>query len=95
MSPRDTKAIHGALTAKGFVHDPSGDHQAFHLYVGKKKMHINTHYSHSAKQCGDRILGLMARQLRLTGPLLRELIDCTLTGEGYIEILRGSGHIKE
>jgi hypothetical protein len=95
MSPRDTRTIHGALTAKGFIHDPSGDHQAFQLYVGKKKMHINTHYSHGAKQCGDRILGLMARQLRLTGPLLREFIDCTLTGEGYLEILKGSGHINE
>ena len=66
----------------------------FHLYVNGVRTRIRTRYSHSAKECDDYILGQMAKHLRLSRAQFEAFIDCTLSMEAYIEILRGMGAIK-
>jgi hypothetical protein len=65
----------------------------FQLCVDGEKVGIRTRYSHSADECGDGILKLMADQLMLTKPQLYALIDCEMSGEEYVEVLRELGEL--
>jgi len=94
MSPRPTRIIRNALIKKGFVQPEDTDHQVFHLFVNGEKVHIRTRYSHGARECDDFILGQMAKHLKLSRAQLDNLVDCTMSGEEYIEILRERGEIK-
>ena len=93
MSPRPVRKVRAAFLKKGFVLITDGDHQAFQLYVDGEKVGIRTFYSHGAKECDDYILGQMARQLRLSRAQFEAFIDCTLSMEAYIEILKKLGEI--
>jgi hypothetical protein len=46
-----------------------------------------------AQECDDYILGKMAKQLKLTRRQFDDLIDCTMTAESYLDMLRGYGEI--
>jgi len=94
MGPRPARIIRSSLTKKGFVQIADSDHQAFQLHVNGKKVSVNTFYSHGAKECDDYILGRMAKQLRLSRAQLDDLIDCPLSAEAYIEMLKEKGEIK-
>jgi hypothetical protein len=61
--------------------------------VDGERIHIHTYYSHGARECDDHILGRMAKQLRLSRAQLNDLIDCRLSGEAYVEILRERGEL--
>jgi hypothetical protein len=93
MSPRPAKTVRSSLLKKGFVQIKDGDHHAFQLYVGGKKIGIRTYYSHGAKECDDYILAQMARQLMLSRAQLNDLIDCQMSGEAYVEMLRNRGDL--
>jgi hypothetical protein len=93
MAPRAARTVRGALLRKGFVPIKDGDHQAFHLCVDGVRVGIRTHYSHGARECGDYILGLMSRQLLLTRSQMNALIDCQMSGEAYVEMLRERGDL--
>jgi len=94
MSPRPARIVQGSLCKKGFVRVTDGDHQAFQLYVNGKRTGISTYYSHGARELNDYILGSMAKHLRLSRAQFEAFIDCTLSMEAYIEILRAQGAIK-
>jgi hypothetical protein len=94
MSPRSTRTIRAALVKKGFVQQEDSSHQVFILFVGVEKKKIRTHYSHGAKECDDYILGQMAKQLSLSRTQLDALIDCQMSGEEYVKILRDIDVIK-
>jgi len=55
---------------------------------------IFTFYSHGTHECNDRLLGKMAKQLKLSRAQLDDLIDCTLGEEAYVKMLRERGEIK-
>jgi len=82
------------LTSKGFVEDETRHHRYFVLTIDGVESEIRTRYSHGAKECGDYHLGEMAKQLHLSRHQLDQLIDCSLSGDQYIEILKNAGHIK-
>jgi len=92
MSPRAARKIRSALAKKGFREERS-HHLYFRLYVNGEKTGICTYISHGAQECDDYILGTMAKHLMLTKAQLCAFIDCTLSMEAYIEILRGLGEI--
>jgi len=81
------------LLKKGFVQQEDAGHQVFHLFVDGVKTRIRTRYSHGAKECGDYILGHMAKHLRLSREQLNDLFDCVLGGDAYIEILKKRGDL--
>jgi hypothetical protein len=94
MSPRPTRIVKSALLRKGFYEEEDGDHRRLHHCIGGNTTNVRTHYSHGARECNDYILGRMAKHLRLSRAQLDDLVDCTMSGEEYVEILRGLGEIK-
>jgi hypothetical protein len=93
MAPRPTRIIRAALVQKGFVQQEDSSHQAFVLFVDGEKKKVHTHYSHGARECDDYILGLMSRQLLLSRSQLNALIDCQMSGEEYVTMLKERGEL--
>lgn len=90
--PRDVRALVAGLTRKGFVRREN-DHTFLHLYVGGRKTAIYTKVSHGAKEISDKLLGVMARQVRLSRQQFLALVDCRLSEADYLRILRESNAI--
>jgi|CXWK01.1.fsa_nt_gi hypothetical protein len=91
--PRKTRDIEGSLGKKGFKKKDT-HHTFFHLWVDDKKTTIHTKISHGSKEVSDPLLGQMAKQVRLNRSQFCDLVDCSLTHDGYLEILREGGHIE-
>ncbi len=91
--PKKTKDVRAALIAKGFV-ERQTHHTFFHLYVEGKKTDVSTKVSHGAKEIADGLLGAMARQTRLVRREFLQLVECPLTAEQYLELLRERGVIE-
>jgi hypothetical protein len=82
-----------ALEAKGFR--PFETHHTFYiLYVDGKKTSIRTMISHGISEYGDALLGHVRRQLGLTSKELQDLVECPLSGESYVALLKERGKIK-
>jgi hypothetical protein len=104
MTPRPTRIIRGALLKKGFAEEEYGDHKKLRLYVDGERTRIHTRYtgrlryrtvnSHGARECDNYILGQMALHLRLSRAQLDDLVDCTMSAEEYVKLLRERGEIK-
>src|SRR5690606_28100550 len=60
--PRPAKSVAAGLRQKGFQ-PRENDHTFYHLYVSGKKTIISTKISHGEKEIGDKLLGVMARQV--------------------------------
>lgn len=91
--PKPAREVAASLGQKGF-RKRENDHAFFHLWVGDKKTVIYTKISHGEKEIHDRLLGIMARQLKLSGKQFKELIDCHFTGKQLVQHLRKGGHIS-
>lgn len=87
---RSAKNIDRALRTKGFRREMDGRH-VHYFFSGPngKKSGIFTLMSHGmgSTSIGNPLLGLMARQLRLTNAQFLDFIDCTLDEDGYRAIL--------
>lgn len=85
--------IRDALLKKGFREQTDSDHDRYFLYVGEKKQAVFTKLSRGGKHrtYGDPLVSAMAKQLKLTKPDLRKLVECSIDGEAYIGILDKSG----
>jgi hypothetical protein len=91
--PRKTKAIRAALLKKGFVADDT-HHEMFWLVVDGKKTSVRTRISHGAKEYGDELLALVARQVGLGKQEMYRLIDCPMDGEKLRASLVERGRIR-
>ena len=89
--PRPRKGVMAALERKGFAAS-EGDHTyyIYHTADGRKTL-AKTKVSHSGKDIADPILGMMARQCKLTATQFRDLVDCPLSREAYENILKTQG----
>lgn len=88
--PRPANDVASGLCKKGFE-SRENDHTFFHLYVDGRKSIIFTKISHGEKEIGDRLLAMMARQLRLSRKQFLDLIDCPLAKTQYVSLLRNAG----
>ena len=93
MGTIDTRTIRKALTAKGFRQEQS-HHEMFFLYVQEKRTQVRTRISHGKREYGDNLLGQMARQVRLQRREFNDLIECPMSGETYLQLLRERGEVK-
>lgn len=67
----------------------------YHTLDGEEPQPVATIMSHGAdRDISDRLLGLMARQLRLTRRQFDDLIDCRLSQADYEAMLRRDGFIR-
>lgn len=92
--PRSARDVSSALERKGFERRESKD-AYFHLWVDGKKTPIFTKMSQGEREIHDGLLGAMARQLRLRKAQFDDLVECPLSMEEYVGILRADGHIAE
>lgn len=92
--PLKVREVRSALTSKGFKLSEK-DHHFYYLYQDGKKTQIRTKVSHGESEIGDPTCGLMARQMKLTGPQFREFVDCKLKSEEYVELLIKGAHLQK
>lgn len=90
--PKDARDVASGLRQKGFL-PREGDHTFYHLYVDGKKTPIYTKISHNEREIGDRLIGMMARQVGLSKRDFLDLIDCPLTADDYLKLLRAAKKI--
>lgn len=92
MTVRKARDIEKSLIRKGFKQEPR-DHRFFVLYIDGKRSSVNTHTSHCGQEINDYLIDCMKKQLSLTKKQFLDLIDCPLSYEEYIQILRDLGRI--
>jgi len=80
------------LAGKGFREEQS-HHTFMRFMIGGRKTTIYTFFSHSIDEYDDRLLGQVARQLRLKRRQLDDLLDCDMTEDGYRTHLVDNGHV--
>jgi predicted RNA binding protein YcfA (HicA-like mRNA interferase family) len=93
MAVRKVRDITAALNKKGFELAKT-HHNYFILYVDGKKTSIRTRISHGKKEYGENLLQAMSKQLKLPRGLFDELLDCPLSYDDYISILKENGDIR-
>jgi hypothetical protein len=92
VSVRKARDIKSALLQKGFREHP-GDHHYYYLYAANKKTSVYTKISRNATDLEDNLQGEMAKQIKLKRPDFNRLIDCSLSGDTYLEMLINVGHV--
>ena len=88
---RKGRSVDAALCKKGFrCEEDSG-----HFFYALPGSSVRTKISHGmmGRDIGRELLGVMAKQLRLSFAQFLDLIDCPLDEAGYRAILRNSGFI--
>jgi hypothetical protein len=93
MGPRKTKDIKTCLENKGFVPEQR-DHSFFFLHINGRKSSVRTKVSHGSKEYGANLLSLVARQLHLSTAQLDDFLDCPLSHEEYVKILKDKQKIR-
>ena len=93
MSARKRKEIKKSLLNKGFA-SYNSHHEMFFFCVDGKKTSVKTRLSQGNEECGTNLLGLMARQCKLSRAKFEELVDCPLSSEEYLKILKDGGHVR-
>jgi len=87
MASRKSREIKDSLIKKGFISEQR-DHTYLFLHVAGRKSSIHTKISHGIKEYGDTLLSFMSRQLQLSTKQLNDLLDCPLSYEDYLAILK-------
>lgn len=70
-----------------------GRHQVYTLRV-KGKHVVRTLISHGVRDIGDELMGIMARQMKITPPLLRSILAGEMGRDEYFDCLREQGLIE-
>jgi len=92
--PFDARKVGHALTSKGF-RKVENDHTFFHLYVDGKDAGVFTKISHGEKEIGTPLAKRMQHQLKMQSQAnFRDLVDCPLTYDKYVKLLRDAGVIE-
>ncbi len=86
-----TREIRNSLTSKGFEEIPKRDHIRFRFIYEGRKTQYTTFFSHGHREIGDQLISLMARQLGLSKLQFVDLVVCTISEEGLIEIYLSQG----
>lgn len=92
MAARKSQQITNALLSKGFKYRDN-DHKFLVLYVDGKQTSVRTKISHDGKEYGDDLLAQVSRQLCLKKTDLLSLIDCPMTQQHYVSILKTARHV--
>ena len=80
------------LEAKGFSRAKRGGDKFLEFWVDGKKV-LHTFLSQGRKECGVWHIGKMAAQCQISRDQFHELIDCSMSEEKYILVLRQKGII--
>jgi hypothetical protein len=95
MTAYSSKKISASLVKKGFLEIEDRADKKYYLTLDGKKVGIHTFVSHGTKEYGERLIGEMKKQLRLSKKEFIDLIDCPMTKEDYIQLLIKKGYIEK
>ena len=92
----DKKDIIANLPKKGFKKVENGDHIYFTLEIDGIDKGIYTYVSHGTiKTYSGQLLGALKNQLKLNSSMqVKELCECPMTQEKYLELLRSKNIIN-
>ena len=95
MKPRSRLELASAFQRKGF-RPREAEHTWYYLYIAGKRTPIRTKLSHGTqyRQYGPTLLGKVADQLHLTAAELADFVDCPLTYDSYIGLMRIRGQLR-
>lgn len=91
----DKQKAYRSLRKKGFIDSKvhSGDHK-YLVYYLDGEMIVHTKISHGGKKDLDAyLITQMAKQCKLTKSQFADLINCPMSGEQYLAILKGKNMI--
>ncbi len=88
-----SREVEQALKKKGFKKEP-GDHNYFILYVNGVRTSVQTHTSHNGQDINSYLFNQMKKQVHLDTNDFINLIECPLSKEKYIEILKDKNIIS-
>lgn len=83
--PYSAREVRRALTGKiGFTSSHT-DHEVFE-YVHAGFVVAVTKLSHQSpgRDVGDKLIGIMARQCRVSGPVFRGAVTCSVSREAFV-----------
>ena len=94
--PRKARVVERGLLRKGFRRTDTHHRRfVYHTLDGEEPQPVATIMPHGAdRDISDRLLGLMARQLRLTRRQFDDLIDCRLSQADYEAMMRRDEFIR-
>lgn len=78
------------LLRKGFK-EVNTDHKMLIFHHRGKKTAVHTKVSHGIKEIGDPLIGLMAKQIRLSKSQFKGVVECTVKEDDLIEIYSEQG----
>lgn len=80
--------VHAALTSKVASRVAHRKHVYYSILDTDGTVLGETHISHGNKDIGDANIGRMARQINIPGPVFRSFIECTVSGDDLLTLLR-------
>lgn len=87
MSTLKTREIKNGLLKKGFQ-ELNNHHKYYVIIINNKKTSIKTKISHGDKEINEFLLRQMASQTGLSNADFIDLINCPLSLEQYINLLK-------
>jgi predicted RNA binding protein YcfA (HicA-like mRNA interferase family) len=96
MAVLDAKKTYKNLKTKGFEDAPnkSDDHKYLN-FIYNDKLILHTKISHSAKDLDNFLIKQMSSQCKLSKEQFKDLANCPLSEEEYIQILKDNEIIEE
>jgi len=91
MSVFKNKKVVNSLKKKGFTIPPGNHHHVYHEFWHKGKLVTSTYTSHGKGDINDYLIGQMSKQCLLSKVEFKELINCPLTIEKYLKLLKDRG----
>lgn len=86
------RKIKSSLESKGFVEKPDGRHIRLVFQRENRMGKIVTYVSHgSGKTISNKLASYMAKQCRIKMSQFRDLVDCKMSEDDYINVLASSG----
>ena len=92
---RDARKASESLLKKGFVKVQGAKHVLYKFEYDGIVTEIQTFMSRNDQDIGDHLIGQMGKQLRIGKKEFLGPIDCPLSEEDYIKILKGKDLLKE
>lgn len=86
MTTRKASVVRAALTAKGATVDEN-HHQMLHLHLDGV-VTLQTRISQGVRELDDFLIAMMSKQCALRKAEFLALVDCTLSGSGWAELVR-------
>lgn len=94
MASYSASQVEQSLRRKGFRQDERRHHR-FILYYNGKKQCVNTSTSHNRQEINDQLVNYMKGQMRLSKAEFCDFVECSLTFDKYIELLKQKKCIGE